>query len=328
MHDFDPDAASVDLLFGRLAEPGLTSARSLRRDVQLGHFMRVRRGVFTSVGKWDATSDRERTRARIAAVVHTRRNNVVLSHESAALLWGLPHVGRRPEFVELADARGTAPRTRNGIRWRRTPYDPAEIVELDGFLVTGLAQTLVDLSCSRRFTNAVAAVDAALAGRLEGAWIPHVEVDATSLIDRLDADGRRGRRRGRAAISFADRRSESVGESVSRANMHLLGFPPPLLQVEFDRADGRVDRVDFDWPDYQLFGEFDGDGKYLRPEYTRGRSIDEILLDEKKRADGIRRRHNRRDARWDWGIAISPPRLRSALLEAGLPQVGPERRAW
>lgn len=325
MSEFDSDAAPVDLLFGRHGGRGHTSERTLRRDVGRSHLTRVRAGVVASAAMWAAASDRERARARLTAVVHTRRDRVVLSHESAALLWGLPHVGRRPELVELADARGTVPRTRNGIRWRRTPFDAGEVVELDGFLVTGLAQTAVDLACTRRFTNGVAAIDAVLAGRLEGGRLPPAHVEAMSLIERLRADGRRGRRRAEIAISFADHRSESVGESVSRANMHLLGFPAPLLQAEFDRADGGVDRVDFDWPEYGLFGEFDGDAKYLRPEYTRGRPIEEIVLAEKKRADRIRRRHTRRDAGWDWNIAISPARLRNALLEAGLPQVGPER---
>ncbi|MEV1128624.1 hypothetical protein [Agromyces sp. NPDC049794] len=328
MNDFDPDAPPVELLFGRLARPGFTSARTLRRDVARGHLVGVRPGVVASATDWAVTSDLERARARLKAVVHTRRDRVVLSHESAALLWGLPYVGRRPDAVELADTHGTSPRSRNRVAWRRTPFEIDEIVELDGFLVTGLTQTIVDIACTRRFMNAVVAIDAALAGRLEGGRTPPANVEASGLFDRLHADHRRAGRRAERAIHFADGRSESVGESVSRAHMHLLGFPPPVLQVEFDRADGGIDRVDFDWPDHELFGEFDGDGKYLRAEYRRGRSIEEVLLAEKKRADGIRRRHGRRDARWDWRIAISPARLRSALEEAGLPQVRVEQLDW
>ena len=63
-------------------------------------------------------------------------------------------------------------------------------------------------------------------------------------------------------------RAESVGESLSRSQMHLLDFPPPLLQATFDRSDGAIDRVDFDWPEFGLFGEFDGDVKYLDPEVS------------------------------------------------------------
>lgn len=330
MPPYDPNEKPVETLFQRFASTDVTSARTLRQDVQRGFLASVRPGVVASAAAWAAASDLERARARIAAVVHTRRERVVLSHESAALVWGLPHIGRRPDAVELADTRATAPHSRNGVRWRRTVHDVSEVVEVDGYLVTGLAQTLIDLACSRRFANAVSAIDAALAGRLEGVRMPlhNPPIETPMLLERLRATQRRGSRRAERAILFGDARAESIGESLSRANMFLLGFPPPALQVEFDRADGGFDRVDFDWPEFGIFGEFDGNGKYLLPEYTRGRTLEQIVLEEKKRADGIRRRHGRRDARWDWAIAISPPRLRSALCEAGLPQVRRELLGW
>ncbi|GAA1794038.1 hypothetical protein [Agromyces lapidis] len=250
----------------------------------------------------------------------------MLSHESAALLWGLPRLGRWPEPVEVADARGTRPRSRNGVVWRRTPFDPAEVVELDGYLVTGLAQTLVDIACTRSFLNAVVALDAAVAPVLRADGDRRMPgVDPMALAARVRDSGRRsGARSADRAIAFADARSESVGESLSRGQMHLLGFPSPLLQVEFGRSDGRIDRVDFDWPEYGIFGEFDGDLKYLDPAFRGRRTIEEVILDEKKRADAICRRHRRRSIRWDWPIARSRALLRSTLLESGLPQVSGE----
>jgi hypothetical protein len=264
----------------------------------------------------------------VAAIVHTRRHRVIVSHETAALLWGLPRLGRWPEVVDLIDARGTSPRSRNGVRWHRTAFVAEEVVEIDGFLVTGLLQTLADVARSRSFMNAVVALDAAtgvVVRRDHGEVI--AGVPAAEILLRLrEFGGRRGVREAERAIEFADPRSESVGESLSRSQIHLLGFPAPQLQVSFDRADGRLDRVDFDWPEFRLFGEFDGDLKYLDPRYRRGRTIERVILDEKKRADAICRRHNRRSARWDWAVARSAPRLREALLEAGLPLVPPVRR--
>ncbi|MDR5699320.1 hypothetical protein [Agromyces aerolatus] len=118
--------------------------------------------------------------------------------------------------------------------------------------------------------------------------------------------------------SFCDARAESPGESVSRWNLHALGFPRPELQVPFRRDDGGADIADFDWPDHGVFGEFDGRGKYLRDEYTGGRSADEVVWNEKLREDRIRL-HRPRAARWDWSIAINPDRLRRRLAAAGLP---------
>ncbi|WP_401000542.1 hypothetical protein [Agromyces sp. GXQ0307] len=309
--------SEVPLGYVRTAGRGVTGARTLQRDAVAGRLTSVRPGVVVGTTTWSAASERARFMARIAAVVHTRRDRVVLSHESAAAVWGLPHLGRLPEVVELADHRGNLPRSRNGVAWRRTPFEPDEVEEVDGYLVTGLAQTLVDVACRRGFLAAVVALDAALAGRIDR---PR-RIDATVLTQLLEREPRRGARRASAAIAFADARAESVGESLSRAQMHLMGFPPPVLQAAFPRLGGGVDRTDFDWPEYGCFGEFDGDVKYLDPAYRSGRTIEQVILDEKKRADRIRRRYGRTEIRWDWSTARSAPRFRALLLDAGLPVV-------
>ena len=317
-----------ELLYSRIAGGGFTSARTLERDSEAGRLRRIHRGVYAGVVSWEAASDRHRALARTAAVVGTRRDRVVLSHESAALIWGLPRLGPWPKIVELADVRGTLPRSRHGVCWRRTEFDRSELVEIRGFTVTSLEQTLIDIARTRPFLSAVVALDAAIGSTVRNDdWVHARGVDKAALLAHLDADGpRRGSRFARNAIEFADHSSESVGESLSRGQIHLLGFPAPTLQVEFDRADGGADRVDFDWPDYGVFGEFDGDAKYLDPRYRRGRTIEQVILDEKKRADRICLRHRRRHARWDWPIARAPIRLANVLLEAGLPQRRPSQR--
>lgn len=84
-----------------------------------------------------------------------------------------------------------------------------------------------------------------------------------------------------------------------------------------NRPDGGRDVTDFDWPECGAFGEFDGRGKYLKEEFTRGRSIQEIVMLEKERENRIRK-HRPFGARWDWPIAMNPRLLRSELLQAGL----------
>ncbi|GAA1799899.1 hypothetical protein [Agromyces neolithicus] len=301
--------------------------RTLQYRVTTGRLSRLRAGVFVEPAEFAAAGRRRRELARIAAVIATRRGRVVLSHESAAAVWGIPRIGPAPESVELLDARGTRPRSMNGVAWRRTPFDPTEIVEVNGFLVTGLLQTVVDIACDRGFVNAVVALDAATGTFLRAdGFVVARGVEPTEVGRRLGQLGRRGGIRGaRIALEFADARAESVGESLSRAQMHLLGFPAPALQTEFDRADGGVDRVDFDWPDHGLFGEFDGDLKYLDPRYRGGRTAEQVVLDEKKRDQRIARRHRRHGVHWDWRIATRPPELAAALEDAGLP-CGTHRR--
>lgn len=314
----------MPLGYVRSAGDGVTSRRTLQRDVASGRLLDIRPGVVAARLDWLEASDLSRFLTRIAAVVNTRRDRVVLTHEAAAAIWGIPHLGRRPDAVDLADRRGTLPRSRNGVRWRRTPFEPEEVVELGGYLVTGLTQTLVDLACTRNFLGAVTALDAALGGRLDAAG----PLDRATLLSALERHRRAGARDARFAIGFADARSESVGESLSRGQMHLLGFPAPVLQAVFPRLDGLSDRTDFDWPEFALFGEFDGDLKYLDPAYRSGRSIERVILDEKKRSDRIRSRYHRSEVRWDWSVARSAPKLRALLLDAGLPVVrAPRGRA-
>jgi hypothetical protein len=67
----------------------------------------------------------------------------------------------------------------------------------------------------------------------------------------------------RAALEFADGRSKSVGESVSRVRMADAGLPMPQLQLNvFDGLGGWLARPDFCWEELGVLGEFDGQIKY------------------------------------------------------------------
>ncbi|HWM17840.1 MAG TPA: hypothetical protein VNP97_14780 [Microbacterium sp.] len=323
-----PTTDAVPLRYRSALDATDVSERTLQRRVKAGLLSRVRAGVYADPIELEMAEQRRREFTRIAAVVGTRRERVVLSHESAATVWGLPRIGPAPESVDLIDAKLTRPRSLNGVRWRRTPFDPAEVVEHNGYLVTGLLQTVADLACERGFVSAVAALDAATAPYVRGAGFVTIRgAERAAVSERLREFGRRrGVRAADRAIEFSDPRAESPGESLSRARMHLLGFPPPDLQVEFDRADGRVDRVDFDWPEYAVFGEFHGDLKYLDARYRGGRTAEQVLLDERKRDRMISGRHRRHGAHWDWSIAIHPRQLASVLADAGLPRTTPPPR--
>lgn len=319
--DFDPNAARLELSFVR--RPGATPARSLQRAAQAQRLVRLRAGVFTDPGAYRATSSLQRYRGAIAAVVQTRRRPPIVCGESAAAIWGLPRVGVWPADVELMSSTGSRPRSRNGVRWRCPDADPAEIVSVDGMLVTDVRRTLADLCVSRDFANAVVALDHGV--RPWFAMPSGLGVrgcDAIDVLARVEAfPSRRGQRAARRAIAFCDPRAANAGESLSRVRICELGFPPPDLQVPMPRSDGPADLVDFDWPDHELFGEFDGRGKYFSAEYTAGLRADEILMREKVREDRIRRRHRRFAVRWGWAELMKPQLLLlTALLEAGLPR--------
>ena len=107
--------------------------------------------------------------------------------------------------------------------------------------------------------DAVAVADAVLGpGRNPGAGLTRQQ-----LIERADGLASAAkRRRIQEVLALADEASESVGESRSRAFIHVLGLPAPVLQHVFHDREGFIARTDFFWPEAKVIGEFDGDAKY------------------------------------------------------------------
>ncbi|WP_350348369.1 hypothetical protein ABIQ69_00090 [Agromyces sp. G08B096] len=267
---------------------------------------------------WNQAQREERHRTMMAAVAATRRSAPIFAHVSAAVVWGIPIVGPHLDCVHLHTGGRSVARTKNGVVWHHDALGAEELAEIGGVTVTSYARTLLDLARTLPFASAVAAIDHGIRPRLRPDRAAVVVAEQAGLLESLASLGRvRGVRPARAAIEFADARSDSAGESISRANMHLLGFPAPDLQVAFHRTDGGKDVADFDWPENNVFGEFDGYGKYVKREFTGGRPIAEIVAAEKARENRIRK-HRSFGARWDWPIAIRPQLLRAELLGAGL----------
>jgi hypothetical protein len=130
----------------------------------------------------------------------------------------------------------------------------------------------------------------------------------------------RGRPRVERVLDFADGRSESVGESLSRVRIHELGFPKPELQRRLRDRWGLIGFGDFAWDD--LIGEFDGLVKYTDRDMLRGRSPSAVVVQEKRREDRVRATGHR-VTRWVWADIMPGGRLGQMLLDSGL---RPERR--
>ncbi|OFI37564.1 hypothetical protein BIU82_18995 [Arthrobacter sp. SW1] len=128
------------------------------------------------------------------------------------------------------------------------------------------------------------------------------------------------RERMSAALTFADSRSESVGESLSRAVIAELGFEVPELQFRVMGPFGEVARTDFHWRQRKLVGEFDGRIKYTRARELSGKSIEQVVAEEKAREDRIRAL-GYSVVRWEWDELMQPGRLATKLLRAGVPRV-------
>lgn len=281
-------------------------------------FERVRRGIYVAEVDWPTTEREARHFVRMQALAESMRHDPVFSHQSAAVLWGIPVIGQFTS-VHVTAAGRVGVRSQRGITWHNDRISDDDVTTVDGYQVTSYARTLFDLARASDFAAAVAALDFGLRSvTATPLGTAQRGVTKEELRERAAASaGRRGVRSARSAIDFADARSGSPGESVSRANMYLMRFPAPALQVAFRREDGAHDIVDFDWPAHGAFGEFDGDVKYLRPQYMNERSLERVLLDEKERERRVRR-HRPNAIRWGWDVAIRPTRLARRLMHHGL----------
>jgi hypothetical protein len=67
-----------------------------------------------------------------------------------------------------------------------------------------------------------------------------------------------------------------------------------------------------------MVGEADGDRKYLDESYRSGRTVEQVMIDEKVREDRLRALPLG-VSRWRWKTAINPAALRAQLSAAGLP---------
>lgn len=179
------------------------------------------------------------------------------------------------------------------------------------YLAEPLGLAVVDTVSRMPFPDAVVVLDAVLAQhhQVDGdRWLPHLR-------------SQRSRRRWDRAWAFADGRSESPGESVSRALIAMLGFPAPSLQRTTVTDSGSY-RLDFCWQQQRVVGEFDGRLKYFDQELLGGRDPREVLYREKLREDALRRA-GWTVVRWGWPQLRRPRELAQRLVQAGLVAVRP-----
>ncbi len=291
----------------------LTAAERSRLadDVRRGRLRRLVPGVFVDARA--EVSERAAHRDRIGARQLVSPIPFVFSHASAAAMWRMPRIGSWPVRVHVTDERAGGGRSTPHVVQHREGH-PIAFDVIDGILVTSLARTVIDVARVESVENAIVTVDAALAGVHLTTTV--VRVDRTALMDELSRCGARGRAAARFAVEFGSGDSGSPGESLSRLGLHRAGLTRPLLQHQVEDQQG-IMFADFAWPQYGLLGEFDGVGKYLRHEWTDGRSPGQVVTDEKWREDRLRAL-GWRVIRWGWNEARSPALLRARLVTAGL----------
>jgi len=296
--------------------------RAIERAVREGRLRPIRRGWYLATDDWSGLWPEGAHLAHVLAVARDSRGGAVMSHLSAAVLWGLP-VYRAP----LQRVHMTVPpasRISSGPDvWRHTaPLAAGDVVMRHGIRCTSLERTVFDVVRTTRSETAVACADAAeRAMTLRGReWdLDEKESWRRALADRVDAaTGARGIRQARRILALADGRAQLPGESVSRLQLVRLGFAVPDLQVRVPGPDGTDYFVDFALRDVRAFGEFDGEGKYTDEALRRGMSVEAVMLAEKRREDWIRGVTQWRLVRWGDEHCATPAKLAARLRSFGV----------
>ena len=300
----DP-SLSPDLVLRRAALREGWSDAELTRQLRRGDLSRLRPGAY--VPAVAPAGEAQRHRLLIAATLVALRRPAVLSHQSAAVLLGMPLWGVDLRRVHVTRRPPASSEVGRHLRCHVARLTDEEVVAVDDVPVTSPARTALDLARTLAVEPAVVALDAAL--RLQLVHRPELDRQLEAVV------GTPGSRAATRAVGFADGRSESVGESRSRLLLHRLGLAPSTLQLAVRSAGGRLlGRADFAWEEERVVGEFDGRVKYgrlLRP----GQEPGDVVFEEKRREDAFRD-EDWGVVRWTWADltpAVLGPRVRRAL---------------
>ena len=284
---------------------------SLERDARRGLAVRLAAGVYVRTDDWRSLDSASQHAARVHAVLPRLGPHAVVSHESALAVRGFPLLGDWPRRVHVVGRQRARDKVTESVHQHAAPLALSEIDTVDGLPVVDAARAVVDSVRRRDLRGATVVLDHGL----------HVGAcDRAAFEAALAArPGVPGSRRAAVAIAFADERSESPGESLSRAGMRAAGLSPPELQARFPVTGPLIGFVDFWWPQFGVIGEFDGAVKYRDERMRAGRSPEQVVIDEKQREDDLRAAPGVRTVvRWTWGDALRVEPMVRALAHAGV----------
>lgn len=213
-------------------------SRSIEHRVAHGRLHLVMHGVY-AVG-WPTLTSKRRWMAAVLAC----GDGAVLSHRSAAALWGIAR--ERHDWVDVS-VRRRCELKRPGLKVRsRLTLRPEDVVTKDDIPVTVVTRTLIDLATELTPTSIERAVN---------------EADKRDLIDpetlRIAIEAYAGQPGATALRQLLDKRtfrlSDSDLEILFRPIAVEAGLPLPLSKQAVNGWE-----VDFYWPDLGLVVETDG----------------------------------------------------------------------
>ncbi len=261
----------------------------LRRRLGDGGLVCPMPGTFARREYWDGLTKSEQSMHLIKTEA-VRNPSRVFGSLSAAQVYGLSvsySLMGNPITMRAGDIRRWSLDSRVGrvvqpSGFNRLWGDDSDhrVVVVNGIRVAPPKVMLVECLMGIRLTDGLAIADSAL--RRFGIN----RSDLQKAVEELGSR-RHGVDAARMVAAFADAGAESGGESIARGRFIEEGYMVPELQREFDDPMGEKSfRADFFWQlddDHGVIGELDGMGKYTDASMTGGRSVEDVLIDERQR---------------------------------------------
>lgn len=274
------------------------SRASLTRACASGRLRRVRAGAYCVT---DRSRDRrlgehqlarlECQQAGVAAAL--KITGSVISHQTAAVILGLPLLGRptdRPCLTVSPDRRVAEA----GAHVHRCRVGPDQVLRLGRLRLTDGTRTCLDLAREFGLAHGLVAADHALRKGIS----TREQLQAGYRLMR----GRGGSPAARQLAGLADGRHESPLETLSGLALNRLPEQPAPQVSLFSAIHGFLARVDFYWERLGVVGEADGRLKYSEDELWR----------EKLREDRLAE-HGLVIVRWGWADVVRPELLRAKV---------------
>ncbi|MCX4906422.1 hypothetical protein [Streptomyces sp. NBC_00878] len=225
------------LLFSRALAAGW-ERRALSRALGRAGWTRIRKGAWAEPG-------RDVDLRVCLRSVQLARPRLVVSHRSAASLWGIetlnPVSPQGP--LEFIDPECVIRRQGEGILVHRMSLGAEDAVLRGGLRVTDVGRTLADLLRSGPRDEALVAVESALTWRRVGGVRRPPLTTRSAIALALEAP-MRGAERGNRWFRLVDPNAGSPAETIARLRLHDAGLRPES-QAELRTPDGRRRYLDF-----------------------------------------------------------------------------------
>lgn len=248
IHDADGLISSAAQQYGRAASAyAMTSAELVRFDSVVTPvdsatdaataLIRLAHGYFLDSHTWNALTPRERYLACIKAQV-PRGSAAIIAEEAAAALHGLPVLLRGVRIAIANTSKRVRPprvvgpnqlpfRPNELVKRLNTRIRPSDVMEIDGRCVTDVPKSVIDICRSAESENGLIVADAALRSQCSKKELNQV------LRDYPRAPGNK---KARKLLEIANDRSESVGESITKACIIDAGIAVMPAQAHESRS--------------------------------------------------------------------------------------------